>query len=278
MNDAERQREIARRYYDSEDADNFYSLIWGGEDIHIGLYEACDDSIADASRRTVVRMAALLGELDADTRVIDLGAGYGGSARYLARRFGCHVTALNLSATENAKNRHRVEAEGLADQVDVIDGSFEAVPCPDASFDIAWSQEAFLHSGDRAAVIAEASRILRPGGRLLFTDPMRVEEAGIDTLQPVLDRLRLDSLASLEEYRELAVKNGLVESAFIDCTPQLVTHYRRVREELARRRDSLEGRVSDDYIESMLAGLGHWVDAGQRGQLAWGILLFLKPA
>ena len=50
--------ETARSYYNSDDADNFYFHVWGGEDIHIGLYEAPGESIAAASRRTVQRMAS----------------------------------------------------------------------------------------------------------------------------------------------------------------------------------------------------------------------------
>ena len=55
---------VARDYYNSDDADNFYATIWGGEDIHIGLYEAQDESIIDASHRTVRQLARSLGDID----------------------------------------------------------------------------------------------------------------------------------------------------------------------------------------------------------------------
>ncbi len=137
----------AREYYNSEDADNFYSIIWGGEDIHIGWYKSDAEPIRDASRRTVEQMAdRVAGNLKAASRVLDLGAGYGGAARYLTRRFGCHVTALNLSEAENDRNRALNIAEGLDDRIDVVDGSFEDIPYGDASFDVVWSQDAILHS------------------------------------------------------------------------------------------------------------------------------------
>ena len=69
----------ARDYYNSEDADKFYATIWGGEDIHVGIYESPDDAIADASRRTVARMSALLECPGTGTRVLDIGSGYGGA-------------------------------------------------------------------------------------------------------------------------------------------------------------------------------------------------------
>ncbi|HKK49796.1 MAG TPA: hypothetical protein VJ932_11915, partial [Alkalispirochaeta sp.] len=78
----------AESYYDGSDADGFYASIWGGEDIHIGIYETPGDPIRDASRRTIATMATHV-NLSASDTVIDLGAGYGGSARYLATHHGC---------------------------------------------------------------------------------------------------------------------------------------------------------------------------------------------
>jgi sarcosine/dimethylglycine N-methyltransferase len=63
----------------------------------------------------------------------------------------------------------------------------------------------------------------------------------------------------------------------LDMTDNLVTHYSRVREELEGGRDALVGKVSDAYVERMITGLGHWIEAGRRGYLRWGILHFHKP-
>ena len=97
--------DTARAYYNSTDADRFYATIWGGEDIHIGLYENKADTIFDASRRTVEKMAASVIGLDSKTRVLDIGSGYGGSARYLVQAYGCQVGCLNLSEVQNQRNR-----------------------------------------------------------------------------------------------------------------------------------------------------------------------------
>lgn len=58
----------AQGYYDSGDADNFYQMIWGGEDIHVGLYESEEEPISEASRRTVEHMASRLERLDKNSR------------------------------------------------------------------------------------------------------------------------------------------------------------------------------------------------------------------
>lgn len=267
----------AQEYYNSDDADNFYYHVWGGEDIHIGIYEEAEEEIATASERTVAAMAArYLGQLTPQTEVLDVGAGYGGAARWLARKYGCHVTCLNLSEAQNERNRAMSAAQSLADRIQVVDGSFEEIPAADHSFDLVWSQDAILHSGRRERVLEEVDRVLKPGGEFIFTDPMQADDCPAGVLQPVLERIHLDSLGSFAFYRQQAKRLGWEELDLFDLTPQLVTHYTRVRQELAKRREELAGKVSEEYIDRMIQGLGRWVDAGDNGHLAWGIMHFRK--
>ena len=135
---------IARDYYDSPDADDFYRQIWGGEDIHVGLYETTSD-IRTASRKTIERIAQKLGPLDGK-HIVDLGSGYGGAARVLASEYGARVTCINLSTKENARNRELTEAAGLSDRISILDGSFDDMPFEEGIFDVAWSQDAILHA------------------------------------------------------------------------------------------------------------------------------------
>ncbi|MGD2137651.1 MAG: methyltransferase domain-containing protein [Gammaproteobacteria bacterium] len=267
----------AQDYYNSDDADNFYFHIWGGEDIHVGIYEADDEDIASASQRTVATMAARLGDKELVRRIVDLGAGYGGAARWLARHFSSQVTCVNLSEAQNSRNRLLSAEQGLGDQIEVIDGSFEDIPAPDRYFDLAWSQDAILHSGHRERVLEEVSRVLKPGSEFIFTDPMQADDCPPGVLQPVLERIHLDSLGSFAFYRRQARRLRWEELDIVDLTPQLVTHYGRVRQELQRRRDALAEKVSDEYIDRMIEGLGNWIDAGSNGYLSWGILHFRMP-
>ncbi|EMI19987.1 sarcosine-dimethylglycine methyltransferase [Rhodopirellula maiorica SM1] len=269
----------AREYYNSEDADNFYAIIWGGEDIHIGWYDNETEPIEIASRRTVTQMADRIAEtISPNSRVLDLGAGYGGAARYLAKRFGCNVVALNLSEAENERSRKLNAEQSLDHLVDVIDGSFEEIPAEDASFDFVWSQDAILHSGDRSRVISEVSRVLKSGGEFLFTDPMQADDCPPGVLQPILSRIHLDTLASPQFYVDQGDAVNLTLVNF-DCqTQHLTRHYSRVLEETSRRESEIISLISPEYIERMKAGLGHWIDGGRNGYLAWGIFHFAKSA
>lgn len=270
-------RATTEAYYDSDSADSFYAEIWGGEDIHIGLYESADENVATASTRTVQRVAGHVDFLTSAHRVLDVGAGYGGAGRFLAANHGCHVDCLNLSEVQNERNRVLTRDAGLSDLVRVVHANFEAIPGPDAAYDVVWSQDAILHSGARERVLSEVARVLRPGGHFVFTDPMQSDDCPPDVLQPILDRIHLDSLASPGFYRKTLAGLGFEEIGFEEHTDQLRNHYARVRVELEARRDDMIGRCGEDYVTRMLAGLDHWVAGADRGHLAWGILHFRKP-
>jgi len=268
---------IAQEYYNSDSADRFYFEVWGGEDIHIGLYESEDHPIRDASEKTVVRMAETLPPMKEDQRVLDIGAGYGGAGRYLARVAGVHVDCLNLSEVQNERNREKNREVGLDGQIDVIDGSFEDIPFEAETHDVVWSQDAILHSGNRRKVLEEVGRVLKPGGHFIFTDPMQSDDCPPDVLGPVLARIHLDTFGSPGFYRQVASELGWEEIGFEDLSHQLVNHYSRVRGELESRRDSLTDLCGEDYVNNMSRGLSHWVEAGNNGYLSWGIFHFRKP-
>jgi ubiquinone/menaquinone biosynthesis C-methylase UbiE len=266
----------ARAYYDSPDADEFYFRVWGGEDIHIGIYKHDDEPIADASRRTVRQMANQLGALPRAAHILDIGSGYGGSARHLAREYGFRVTCLNLSTVQNERNRQRNAELGLQEMIQVVDGNFEELPFAGDSFDAVWSQDAILHSSDRLRVLDEVGRVLKRGGSFLFTDPMQSDTADPSALRPVLDRIHLDSLGSFGFYRRSAAARHWETVSLSDLSYHLPTHYGRVKMELEARDAELDSFCSRDYRERMKAGLQHWIDAGRLGHLAWGILHFKK--
>jgi sarcosine/dimethylglycine N-methyltransferase len=266
----------AQQYYNSTDADSFYFNIWGGEDIHIGLYRSQEESIFGASRRTVERMASFEENLDSNSKILDIGAGYGGAARYLAKNFGCKVVALNLSEVENERNRQMNKQQGLDNLIGVVDASFEEIPFEDNSFDLVWSQDAILHSDNRDEIVKEVARVLRKDGDFIFTDPMMADDCPEDVLQPIFDRLHLESLASPGFYRKACRRHGLQEQNFEDHTDQLPLHYYRVLKETEKNEDELEKNVSREYIDNMKTGLQHWVKGGNNGYLCWGIFHFRK--
>src|SRR5579863_10694679 len=113
---------------------------------------------------------AAAARLDPSTRVLDLGCGLGGPARYLAETFGCKVTGIDLSPAFIDAATYLTARCGLSDRVTFQVGNSRHPPFDDASFDAVFLQHVAMNVEDRTALYAEVRRILAPGGRLATYD------------------------------------------------------------------------------------------------------------
>src|SRR5271166_1854314 len=102
----------------------------------------------------------------ASDHLLDIGCGIGGPARWIAARYGCRVTGVDLTSQFCEAARELNRLCGLADRVQILHGSALAIPVPDKSFDRAYSQAALMKISDKRGVFREAFRVLRPGGSL----------------------------------------------------------------------------------------------------------------
>lgn len=261
----------AQDYYNSTPADEFYFKIWGGEHIHVGIYNHQKESIKDASPRIVELMASKL-NLTPETKLLDLGSGYGGAARYLVKKYGCQITCLNLSETQNERNIFLNKKHALDHLITVTKGNFEEIPFPDNSYDVVWSQDAMVHSANRGEVVAQVDRVLKENGDFIFTDLMQTYDCPKSILKPVLDRIHLDSLGSFGFYVEQARKLEMKKAEVVDLSEHLTTHYQRVMEETQERYEEMVKICGKEYIDKMIQGLKHWVNAGKNDYLSWGIV------
>mmetsp|Transcript_34464 Transcript_34464/g.67420 ORF Transcript_34464/g.67420 Transcript_34464/m.67420 type:complete len:289 (+) Transcript_34464:64-930(+) len=282
--------QTAQSYYDSEDAYTFYQHVWGGEAIHIGLYdevprsgEGVDADIEwskAAARLSTQQLFTKVPEqtLQAGINVCDLGAAYGEAARHCAQKFGCTVLCVEVSKKENDFNRKRTAEAGLQDKVMIPkELSFFDTEADASSMDLVVSQDSLLHAGaERHKVIQEASRILKKGGYLVFTDIMQTDGCDPSVLAStgVLKRIHLESMGSPGVYRKHAEDCGLKFVKFEDRTPCLMSHYATVRSILKAKRSGLS--CSAQFVDNMLGGLSAWVAAGETGSLCWGFLVFQK--
>jgi SAM-dependent methyltransferase len=106
----------------------------------------------------------------ADERILDIGSGIGGPARWIAATFGVHVTGVDLTPEFCEAAEALNLATGLADRVRIIPGSALALPVPDGAFDAAYSQNVIMNIADKRLFYREAYRALRPGGRLALSN------------------------------------------------------------------------------------------------------------
>ncbi|HEY3783406.1 MAG TPA: class I SAM-dependent methyltransferase [Fimbriimonadaceae bacterium] len=105
-------------------------------------------------------------------RVLDVGSGLGGPARYLAATAGCNVTGIDLSKPFIDAATMLSQRCGLTDLNEFVQGDALKMPFPDASFDHAWTQHVGMNIQDRAGLYSEIARVMKPGGKLGIYDVM----------------------------------------------------------------------------------------------------------
>ena len=140
--------------------------------------------------------------------MVDFCAGLGGPARYLAHRYGADVTGIELTPTRVKGAEELTRLVGLQNSVRVIEGNVMRVPLPDASADVAVSQEALLHVPDKERALAEAFRILKPGGRIAFTDWVAHRPLSDADKKLMWQGMSVADLYNPQTYAELIKKVG----------------------------------------------------------------------
>src|ERR1700728_3026984 len=120
--------------------------------------------------RIATGQLAGLARITGQDRVLDAGAGIGGTARYLAATCGCQVTAVDLTGEYCATARWLNKVTGLDGKITVRQADVTRLPFADAAFDVVISQHVQMNVPDKARLYAEARRVLGPGGRLAIWD------------------------------------------------------------------------------------------------------------
>ena len=137
--------------------------------------EAYGEDIGQSSWMTAaewLHFADLL-QVDAASHVLEVGSGSGGPAVYLAAARGCRVTGVDINEHGIRNAQRLAAARDLASRVTfrAVDAS-QPLPFPDASFDAVVSNDVMCHIASRLQTLEDWYRLLRPGGRILFTDAL----------------------------------------------------------------------------------------------------------
>ena len=133
--------------------------------------------------------------------VLDVCSGMGGPARYLTFHRGCQVTGLDLTRSRVEGAKSLTSLVGLDHKVNYCLGDAQLMPFEASSFDVAISQEAMLHVPDKAAVIAECARVLKPDGIVSFTDLTRNDRLDPATMAKLGPALASVNFATKAAYR-----------------------------------------------------------------------------
>lgn len=214
-----------------DELDLIYRRVWG-EHVHHGLWTTGREDPTAAVEALVDTVGERLG-LEPGAVGVDIGCGYGGTARRLAATRGARVTGFTLSAEQAAYAAAHPPAD-----VDIRVGDWLANDLPDASADTAWSIESSEHMEDKPAFFAQAHRVLAPGGR--FVVCAWLAETGASgwkvrhLLEPICREGRLPSMGTREEYEAMARAAGFEVVGFEDVSRRVSRTWTICARRLAR--------------------------------------------
>jgi len=151
---------------------------------------------------------ALHGKINELTHVLDLCCGLGGPARYLAHHYGCQVTGVDMNTDRLDGAVRLTERTKLQDRVVFHHANALQTGLADETFDVIVSQEAFCHIPDKKTLITECVRLLKPGGRIVYTDIVARNTMTNEIRSRLENEMAFSELSTLEQYRNLFEGKG----------------------------------------------------------------------
>ncbi len=242
-----------------------------GDQIHPGIFEHGDESLHTASMRATRRLARMAGLKEGDN-VLETACGVGGTARFLARTYGCSITATNISREQITIAQ---EWSRASDTIIWEFADFEDLPYDDGSFLFYWCQDSLIFSPDREKAIAEAARVLEPGGIAVISD-LTVLGDPDDRTRGLLGEISEPGLWSPRHYRDALDSAGFSVFAEEDWSAHVLGSFRRIRAEITARKEKLAEIASLEDVENTMSRYALWCETAETGHLGWTALTARK--
>jgi len=168
--------------------------------------------------RIATGQLAELAQITGADRVLDAGAGIGGTARFLAAQYGCQVTAVDLTSEYCETAGWLNQLTGLDKAITVRQADVTDLPFADAAFDVVTSQHVQMNVADKARLYAEARRVLVTGGRLAIWDVTAGEPGPVDYPLPWADQPGRSHLVPAARLRAAVEAAGFTVGHWADLT------------------------------------------------------------
>lgn len=162
--------------------------------------------------------------ITSESKILDIGSGLGGPARYLAATFGCHVDGIDLTQSYVDAAKYLSELVGLSQRVSFQCANALALPYDDCSFDIVWTQHVAMNIQNKNQLYSEIFRVLKPGGQFAFYDVV----AGVGSVYfpvPWSDGPETSFLLTPDAMRSVLIERGFKVLSWIDRTDEGVAWF-----------------------------------------------------
>mmetsp|Transcript_27787 Transcript_27787/g.39764 ORF Transcript_27787/g.39764 Transcript_27787/m.39764 type:complete len:381 (-) Transcript_27787:894-2036(-) len=225
--------------YDEWTNDGILEYYWG-EHIHLGYYSKEEmergytkKDFKEAKYDFVDEMMKFGGidpVVDSNAKVLDVGCGFGGTSRYLAKKLGANadVTGITLSPMQVKRGTELAKEQGVPNAKFMVKDALE-MDFPDNSFDIVWACESGEHMPDKKKYIDEMMRVLKPGGKFVMATWCQRDDSKIPftkkdkkDLQFLYEEWTHPYFISIEAYKNLIdatkMMNVVTTSDWVDET------------------------------------------------------------
>jgi len=263
-------------HYENLSVDRLYEAVWG-EGIHFGTYFSGSETIEEAAAMTRNCMVDAA-KIDDAGLVLEVGSGHGVSARHLAQKINGRIVATNYAPNHNeiaafntrcAKLEHRI-SHGLAD--------FHNLPFFDNMFDLYWCQESFVHATDKSRLMAEAFRVLAPGGVIVFSDQTTSRQACTNEEKDRIARRHgSPDLCDADDFTELLRNAGFEIISVQDWSAHMTGHFERLVSRIETRWDNLAATIDASVLHANYENWCVAADYARNDKIGWFCFVARKP-
>lgn len=275
--------QVTQDYYSSRTIQEFYLNVWGGDSIHIGIYD--EDYVYSSSKERQDKINDIRTSANAKKALIfdsmknfykdlhlvniaDFGAGYGGTSRYLYKKLKEENKTFTIDCFDISKENCIVNTEqNIASNCDinVLHTSFLNIPFS-KKYNVIYSEDAFIHINDREQIFKQISKILLKNGLLIFSDIILTDNHDSKGLQEVYDRIGITNIETTNSYIEMALKYNLKLLNELEYKESMLLHYSNVK-------DCVDNKPENQKI---LVGLNSWIKHIGLGNITTKLFIFKK--
>jgi phosphoglycerate dehydrogenase-like enzyme len=274
----------------------FYSNVLGDNStfIHYGKWDGLDQDAPGAYGMASeamtdymynLSMSLLPHRMDCnDFSYIDLGSGTGASAIHLIQAHKetiAKATCLNLCKEQNDMAIDTADEMEIRDRIDVVEASFEDIPFESNHYDLAFSQDAFIHAYSKKTCYAEAYRVTKPGGAFVFCDLMCGDDPDltVQELAQFAERNRINDWLNPSQIIKTCEEVGFKDVKFINLTTDLRISFQIM---LKKVTFVLEHGDSGPNVNRVLLmnyrdSICRRITQIERGVFKWGVIHARKP-
>jgi ubiquinone/menaquinone biosynthesis C-methylase UbiE len=190
------------------------------DEFHIGGRHATED------------LAARL-DITADKHLLDLGSGIGGAARFIATRYGCRITGIDLTPEYCEVATMLTARVGLSERIDFRQGNALSLPFDEAAFDGAYSMHVGMNIPDKTGYLGELRRVVRPNGLIGIYDVMQGPGGDPQFPLPWAEGSATSFLVPIDALRAAIADAGLEVVEATDRSAAAIAAMKAMREKAA---------------------------------------------